>query len=177
MKTFFKRYSFFLIVLVPFVLVLLLQRNHGVRAVSTLAFSVKEMLSVLPPIFILLGLMDVWVPREIMVRFMGEGSGLKGILLAFFMGSVAVGPLYAAFPVAAMLMRKGASFFNLLVFLGAWSTTKIPLVLFELSSMGPAFALTRLSLNIPIIVIIAAVSSALLKDGEKSAMYEAARNL
>jgi uncharacterized membrane protein YraQ (UPF0718 family) len=112
-----------------------------------------------------------------MVRLMGEGSGLKGILLAFFMGSVAVGPLYAAFPVAAVLMRKGASFFNLLVFLGAWSTTKIPLVLFELSSLGPAFALTRLSMNIPIIVIIAVVSSALLKDEEKNALYDAARSL
>jgi uncharacterized membrane protein YraQ (UPF0718 family) len=177
MKTFFQRYTFFLIVLVPFALVLVFQRSHGVRAVHTLAFSVKEMLSVLPPIFILLGLMDVWVSRETMVRFMGEGSGLKGILLAFFMGSVAVGPLYAAFPVAAMLMRKGASFFNLIVFIGAWSTTKIPLVLFELSSLGPAFALTRLSMNIPIIVIIAAVSSALLKDKDKTALYEEARNL
>jgi hypothetical protein len=76
-----------------------------------------------------------------------------------------------------MLMRKGASFFNLIVFIGAWSTTKIPLVLFELSSLGPAFALTRLSMNIPIIVIIAAVSSALLKDKEKTALYEEARNL
>jgi uncharacterized membrane protein YraQ (UPF0718 family) len=177
MKTFFQRYTFFLIVLVPFALVLVFQRSHGVRAVHTLAFSVKEMLSVLPPIFFLLGLMDVWVSRETMVRFMGEGSGLKGILLAFFTGSVAVGPLYAAFPVAAMLMRKGASFFNLIVFIGAWSTTKIPLVLFELSSLGPAFALTRLSMNIPIIVIIAAVSSALLKDKEKTALYEEARNL
>jgi uncharacterized membrane protein YraQ (UPF0718 family) len=177
MNAFVSRYKFFLIVLVPFALVLVFQRSHGVKAVGTLAFSVNEMLSVLPPIFILLGLMDVWVPRETMVRFMGEGSGLKGILLAFFMGSVAVGPLYAAFPVAAMLMRKGASFFNLLVFLGAWSTTKIPLVLFELSSLGPAFTLTRLSMNIPIIVIIAAVSSALLKDEEKNALYDSAQSL
>jgi uncharacterized membrane protein YraQ (UPF0718 family) len=136
MKAFFRRYRFFLAVLVPFVLVLVFHRSHGVRAVSTFGFSVKEMLSVLPPIFILLGLMDVWVPRETMVRFMGEGSGLKGVLLAFFMGSVAVGPLYAAFTVAAMLMRKGASFFNLIIFLGAWSTTKIPMILFELSSLG-----------------------------------------
>ena len=177
MKAFVSRYKFFLILLVPFALVLVFHRSHGVRAVGTLAFSVKEMLSVLPPIFVLLGLMDVWVSRETMVRYMGEGSGLKGALLAFFLGSVAVGPLYAAFPVAAMLMRKGASFFNLIVFLGAWSTTKVPLVLFELSSLGPAFALTRLSMNIPIIVIIAAVSSALLKEGEKTALYDAAQNL
>ena len=40
-----------------------------------------EMASVLPPIFILLGLLDVWVERETMVRYMGEGSGLKGAAL------------------------------------------------------------------------------------------------
>jgi len=32
-------------------------------------------------------------------------------------------------------------------------------------------------MNIPIIVIIAAVSSALLKEGEKTALYDAAQNL
>ena len=177
MKRFFNRYRFFLVVLAVFALILLFQRSRGVRAAGTLVFSVKEMLSVLPPIFILLGLMDVWVPRETMVRYMGEGSGLKGVLLAFVVGSVAVGPLYATFPVAAMLMRKGASFFNLIIFLGAWSTTKIPLILFELSSLGPAFALTRLSMNIPIILVIAAVSSALLTHEDKAALYGAAQNL
>jgi uncharacterized membrane protein YraQ (UPF0718 family) len=42
------------------------------------------MLLVIPPIFILLGLLDVWVPKE-KVKFMGEGSGLKGVLLAIFL--------------------------------------------------------------------------------------------
>jgi len=177
MKAFIKRYRFFLIVAVVFVLVLIFHPSHGIRAIGTLKYSVKEMLSVIPPIFILLGLMDVWVPRETMVRYMGEGSGLRGIVLAFLIGSVAVGPLYAAFPIAAMLMRKGTSFLNLIVFIGAWSTTKIPLILFELSTLGPAFALTRLSMNIPIIVIIAAVSSAILKDEEKTRLYEAAQTL
>jgi uncharacterized membrane protein YraQ (UPF0718 family) len=151
-------------VLVAFAPVLVFSRNHVVRSAGSLAFSVKEMPSVLPPIFILLGLMEVWVPPRNHEEVHGKGSGLKGVILAFFVGPVAVGPLYAAFPVAAMLMRKGGSLFNLIVFLGAWSTTKIPLVLFELSSLGPSFALTRLSMNIPIIVIIAAFSSVLLKD-------------
>lgn len=42
-------------------------------------------------------------------------SGLKGFLLAIFIGSTAAAPLYAAFPVAAMIMRKGISFFNLML--------------------------------------------------------------
>jgi uncharacterized membrane protein YraQ (UPF0718 family) len=44
------------------------------------------MLSVIPPIFVLLGLLDVWVQRETMIKLMGEKSGFVGIALAFFLG-------------------------------------------------------------------------------------------
>lgn len=36
----------------------------GVKAIGIVGFSFKEMLLVIPPIFILLGLLDVWVPKE-----------------------------------------------------------------------------------------------------------------
>jgi len=78
------------------------------------------------PVFILLGLLDAWVPKEMMMTHIGDKSGIKGILLALFLGSAAAGPLYGAFPVAAILMKKGAKFSNVLIFIGAWSTTKIP---------------------------------------------------
>ncbi len=108
---------------------------------NTTLFSLKEMILILPPIFVLLGLLDVWVPRETMIRFLGEGSGLKGILIAITLGSAAAGPLYGAFPVAVVLMKKGP-ISNILLFIGAWSTTKIPMLLFEISSMGQKFAMT-----------------------------------
>lgn len=150
-----KRYRVFLIVLVLLGIVFLVDRELGRLAFQNAGYTIKEMLLIIPPIFVLLGLLDVWVPRETMVRFMGEGSGAKGVLLAFLLGSAAAGPLYGAFPVASVFMRKGVKFSNILVFLGAWSTTKIPMFLFELESLGPRFALTRLAINIPGILIIA----------------------
>ena len=110
---------------------------------------------ILPPILILLGLIDVWVSRDRMVRFLGEGSGIRGVIIAIIMGSVLAGPLYAAFPIAAMLMKKGARFINILVFIGAWSITKIPMLLFEISALGLRFALLRLAISLPGIIIIA----------------------
>ena len=89
------------------------------------------------------------------------------------MGSVSAGPLYAAFPVATVLMRKGSSFFNVMVFVGAWSTTKIPMFLFEYSALGPGFALVRLAANIPAILLMSLVISRLLPDDEYAAMSEA----
>jgi len=138
-------------------IVAIIAPHRAGEAVSTIGFSLTEMLLVIPPIFVLLGLMDVWVPREQLMRHMGDKSRVRGAVLAFTMGSVAAGPLYAAFPVATVLMRKGASTFNVMVFVGAWSTTKIPMFLFEFAALGGTFAITRLLANIPAIFLIAMV--------------------
>ena len=152
-------------------------RAFGSAALTITLSSFKEMLLVLPPIFIMLGLLDVWVPRETMVRFMGQGSGLRGAALAVLLGSAAAGPLYAAFPVAAIFMKKGASFFNVVMFLGAWSTTKIPMLLFELASMGPLFTLTRLGMSLVGITLIALIVNRVTGKEEIARIYENAMNL
>ena len=105
---FVKRYKTFLILFAVNLLLLIFAPDLGTKAVSITQNNLWEMLSVIPPIFILLGLLDVWVKKETMVKYMGEGSGLIGILIAFFLGSAAAGPLYAAFPVAGILLKKGA---------------------------------------------------------------------
>ncbi|NLJ40383.1 MAG: permease [Clostridiales bacterium] len=147
----------------------------GFKAVSTIKSSSKEMILILPPIFILLGLMDVWVPRDTMVKFMGEGSGIIGGILSFIIGSAAAGPLYVVFPVAIAFMKKGVKFSNILILIGAWSTTKIPMLLFESTSLGLNFMLTRLAVNIPIILIMTFVMTKILKDDEIAAIYEGAK--
>jgi uncharacterized membrane protein YraQ (UPF0718 family) len=170
----FKRYLFFIITLIILGIIFIINLNLGIKAISTVGFSLKEMALVLPPIFILLGLLDVWVSREKMIKFMGEGSGIKGIIIAIILGSVAAGPLYAAFPIAAVLMKKGAKLSNILIFIGAWSTTKLPMFLFEMSSMGIKFALTRLLIDIPGIIIIGYAIYYLLSKKEKEIIYEIA---
>lgn len=144
----------------------------GLKALTITGNSIKEMLLVIPPVFILLGLLDVWVPRETMIKYMGEGSGLKGIILAILIGSAAAGPLYGAFPVAAVFMKKGVKFMNILIFIGAWSTTKIPMFLFEMASLGSRFAITRLLIDIPGIIIIAYILSKMVSKKEVEELYE-----
>lgn len=177
MKAVLARYKAFLIVLAFLVLYGSFNWEVGQKVLETTVFQLREMVLVIPPIFILLGLLDVWVPKETMVKFMGEGSGLKGILLALFIGSAAAGPLYGAFPVAAVFMKKGVKFTNILIFLGAWSTTKIPMFLFEVASLGPVFAITRMLIDIPGIIIIAYLLTALMPKAEVKAIYERAEKM
>ncbi|WMJ85634.1 permease [Anaerocolumna sp. MB42-C2] len=177
MKKWIKRYRVFLFVLLFMIVLTILNRQLGFKAFTITGNSIREMLLVIPPIFILLGLLDIWVPRETMIKYMGEGSGLKGILLAIFIGSAAAGPLYGAFPVAAVLLKKGVKFTNLLIFIGAWSTTKVPMFLFEMAALGNRFAITRLLIDIPGIIIIAFILSKIMSKKEIETIYENAKKL
>lgn len=167
-----KRYRYAIFMIIVIGVIILYDRQAGLSAVSNAGMQLKQMFFVIPPIFLLLGLLDVWVPRTTMVKYMGEGSGIKGILLAFLIGSAAAGPLYGAFPVAAVFMKKGVKFLNLMVFIGAWSATKIPMLMFEIDSLGLKFALTRLAINIPGIILIAFLLTKLISKGEMEEIYK-----
>lgn len=170
-KPFLKRYGAFFFLLIAGVVAGLLLPDLGKAALNNTLGSFKEMLSVLPPIFVLLGLLDVWVDRATMIKYTGKGSGFKGVLIAFLLGSAAAGPLYAAFPFAAVMLKKGTSFMNVLIFIGAWSTTKIPLLAFEASSMGPVFTLVRLGLSLVGIPLIAYITDRVIGKSGADEIY------
>jgi len=143
------------------------------KALSVLSVSkdyLLEMLSILPPILILCGLFDAWVSKSTVERIMGSASGARGALVAILLGTAAMGPLYAAFPIGKSLIDKGASLYNVAVFLCVWASIKVPMILFEVKFLGAPFALLRLALTIPAILII----SGLMKQfGTRSIFHEA----
>lgn len=177
MKKFLIRYRYFIVAVIAVGVLTIFNPQLGLKSFSIAGFSLKEMALVIPPVFLLLGLLDIWVPRETMIKYMGEGSGLKGIILAILIGSAAAGPLYGAFPVAAVFMKKGVKFSNILIFIGAWSTTKIPMLLFEMTALGTKFTITRLLIDIPGIIIIALILSAFASKEEVNKLYQNAESL
>lgn len=170
-----KRYRFFLMMLGATLVLLAVNRDLGTRIYSMTFDSVFEMLGVLPPIFILLGLLDVWVKKETMVKYMGEDSGIVGVLLGFFLGAAAAGPLYAAFPVAGIFLKKGSRLANVFIIVGAWASMKIPLLLFEASSMGLKFTLIRLVMDVFGVLVIAFSMEKLLTKDDQLHIYELAK--
>jgi hypothetical protein len=75
-----------------------------------------------------------------------------------------------------VLLKKGSKLSNVFIMLGAWSTTKIPLLLFEASSMGVKFTLLRLVLDLFGIAIIAYFTERLLSKEERKEIYANALN-
>lgn len=125
--------------IIALILLYLVSVERGNVAALSAIDNLKSVGMVLPPIFVLIGLLDVWVPKEVMVKWMGNSSGVVGASIAIFLGAVGAGPLVVAFPIAALLIKKGARLAYVFLFLGAWTSVKLPIFMFELSSFGPQF--------------------------------------
>lgn len=148
-------YKWALIFLLVQIAIFFIDNTTGKNAFNITLSNLKEMLLLIPPIFIIMGLMDIWVPKETLIKYMGHGSGATGLLLAFVLGTVAAGPLYVAFPMGILLLKKGAKLSNVIFFLGVWSSTKLPIVLFEAASLGVNFTLIHIAISIPLYLLIA----------------------
>lgn len=113
-----------------------------------------ELIMILPAVMIIIGLFSVWIPKEMVVKYMGKTSGTKGIFLSIALGMLPTGPLYIAFPMAIALLKKGAKISNIVIFISAWACIKLPQELVEIQFLGIEFTLLRLALTIIFVIIM-----------------------
>lgn len=114
-----------------------------------------EMIQVLPAVFLLIGLFDVWVKRETIEKHLGKEGGAKSYFWVFILAAPMAGGLLPALPIAYELHKKGARFSVVLSFLGAVGIGRVPMVLFESTFLGFRFSLIRLLASIPIVIVTA----------------------
>lgn len=135
---------------------------HRARTSAQVSLSyLKEMALIMPPIFMLMGLLEVWIPRDKIREWLGQHSGFKGAVISVLLGTLPTGPVYVAFPLAAYLLGQGASVSNIILFLGSWAALKIPQMMMEVSFLGLPFAAVRFVLTLIFLVIMGQVMEAL----------------
>lgn len=154
LKFILKRYRFVIIWLVVIIAIYLFNNSFGLKIFSNIKSSVIQMLSVLPPIMIMLGLIDVWVSRESMMKYMGKESGIVGVALSILIASLAAGPMYAAFPFTKVLSDKGVKLSNIMIFLNAWCVIKLSTILFEIGGLGYKFTFVRFLIDLPGVIVM-----------------------
>jgi uncharacterized membrane protein YraQ (UPF0718 family) len=113
-----------------------------------------DLIMILPAVMIIIGLFSVWIPKEMVVKYMGKTSGIKGIFFSIALGMLPTGPLYIAFPMAIALLKKGAKISNIIIFISAWACIKLPQELVEIQFLGIEFTFLRLALTITFVVIM-----------------------
>jgi len=113
-------------------------------------------------IIIFIGLMLGFMPPDKISRIIGEQSGFGGVIITAVLGSVLHIPSLISFPLAASLLKVGASvtataaFITTLTMIG---TVTLPL---EIKEMGRKFALLRNGMSFIIAIIIAVIMGMIL---------------
>jgi uncharacterized membrane protein YraQ (UPF0718 family) len=145
--------------------------SPGKTIYQSFSQSFIEMITFIPFLFIIVGLFDVWFPKEKIEKHIGQDSGLKGILMVVILAMLQAGPLYGAFPVAYILYQKGASVKNIFIYLGAFSSLKIPMLGIEIGYLGLKFTIVRTLVALPLFIAIGYFMEWYLKN-KKFEVYE-----
>jgi len=99
--------------------------------------------------FILAGLFQAIVPQEVIVRWMGHGSGVKGILIAMSLGGLTPGGPMTHFPVIASLFKMGVGIGPLVAYLTAWSLFGMQrVIMWEIPFLGPKVVAIRIAVSV-----------------------------
>ena len=159
-----KENLFLAIVVLAYIIMFVMNPVMGTESIKNSGYYIKEMLMIMPVIFVLTALLDTWVPKEKIMRYLGKDAGAKGVFLSFVVGSISAGPIYAAFPMCVMLHRKGASIRNIVIILSSWAVIKVPMLLNEAKFLGPKFMAVRWVLTVFAILIFSWISAKIIQD-------------
>ncbi|MFB0507032.1 MAG: permease [Thermodesulfobacteriota bacterium] len=104
-----------------------------------------QILPLLACAFTVAGMVQVLIPHDILVKWVGVKSGIRGIMIGTIAGGFAPGGPYISLPIAAGLLRAGASVGTMVAFLTGWSLWAVGRLPMELGIMGWKFTLIRLA--------------------------------
>ena len=128
------------------------------RALDGLSSGSQLLMATLPKMifaFAVAGLIQVILPTDLISAWIGEGSGLKGLLIGTVAGTFTPGGPMMHFPIVASLLHSGAGSGPIIAYLTAWSLLGVHrLVIWEIPILGFEISAVRFvaSLALPPLV-------------------------
>jgi uncharacterized membrane protein YraQ (UPF0718 family) len=93
--------------------------------------------------FLIAGLAQVLIPKDVIAHWLGTAAGVKGVLIGCVVGGLVPGSPYAVFPVVAALYRAGAGIGAVVGFVSAWSLWSVTRLPVEMALIDPKPAIIR----------------------------------
>ena len=117
----------------------------------------RDMLLILPPAFIIIGLFEIWVKQETIEKRFGQVSGFMKYIYSILLAATTVGGTFVSFPVANSMYHKGAGYKSILTYITASSLVMIPMSIMEASILGLKFTAIRIGVSLPLVILSAAL--------------------
>ena len=130
------------------VLLVVAYQKGGGEHILGLKAAGNILLQILPLLifaFIIAGTIQYIVPTEVIAKWVGAESGLRGIFIGAAIGGFTPGGPMTTLPIAAGLLQAGAGIGTMVAFMTGWSlwaVTRLPL---EIGLMGWKFTAIRLA--------------------------------
>ena len=105
-------------------------------------------------ILILVSLLLFIVPPQMVVKYLGAGSGAIGFAIAAVVGSITLIPGFISYPIASGLLKQGASYSTVAVFMTTLMMVGVVTLPLEIKYFGKKIAILRNLLNFIIAIII-----------------------
>lgn len=113
-------------------------------------------------VFGLVGLLQVWISRELIVRLLGREGGVKGLLIAALCGTLLIGPAYIIFPLLMSIQKQGARWAVVTIVLTSYAV-KLQMIPIEIGFLGWPFSLGRALITIALAVPTGLLVEALME--------------
>ena len=126
------------------VLIVGYQKGQHVEGLKATYQMTIQILPILVFAFIIAGFMRVLISQEMVAKWIGENSGIRGILLGTLAGAVSPGGPYVNLPIAAGLFRAGAGVGTIIAFLTGWSLMSLIRLPMEVGIIGWRLTTIRL---------------------------------
>lgn len=97
--------------------------------------------------FLMAGLMQVLLPKELIARWLGNEAGVKAILIGCVVGGLIPGSPYVVFPIIAGLYKAGAGIGSVVGFITAWSLWSVSRLPVEMGLIEPKVAMIRYAIT------------------------------
>jgi len=114
--------------------------------------------------FIIAGMIQLLVPTEMISKWVGAESGFRGILIGTVIGGLTPGGPFVSLPIAAGLLRTGASIGTMVAFMTGWSLLAFSRLPLEIGLLGWKFTLIRLACTFFFPVIAGLIANKLFSD-------------
>jgi uncharacterized membrane protein YraQ (UPF0718 family) len=104
--------------------------------------------------FMLAGIAQVLLPRELIAGWLSDASGVRGVLIASVAGAFTPGGPFTQFPVVAAVYKMGAGVGPIAAYLTAWSVLGAHrVILWELPFLGPRLTFARVLVSLPLPIL------------------------
>ncbi|AHF08742.1 permease [Dehalobacter restrictus] len=113
-------------------------------------------------ILIIIGIMLAVLSPDTISKLIGQQSGCFGMVVAAIVGSITLIPGFVAFPLAAALLKSGAGFMQIAVFISTLMMVGIVTIPLEIKYFGKKAAILRNSLAFIFSFVVALVIGVVL---------------